>query len=107
MEDHLVEQIRQFKGIGDLCEDFVEKSHQDGIIDHARTRNSLSEEDKAKQHSCREHKRLLPSVVTQLKEVQRKSKRYKRVVDDNRINSQILVSKEEEKKTEKVKTKEE
>jgi hypothetical protein len=101
MEDHLVEQIRQFKGIGDLCEDFVEKSHQDGIIDHARTRDSLSEEDKAKQHSCREHKRLLPSVVTQLKEVQRKLKRYKRVVDDNGINSQILVSKEEEKKQKK------
>jgi hypothetical protein len=32
-----------------------------------------------------------------LKEVQRKSKRYKRVVDDNGINSQILVSKEVEK----------
>jgi DNA-binding protein H-NS len=49
----------------------------------------------------------LPSVVTQLKEVQRKSKRYKRVVDDNGINSQILVSKEVGKKTEKAKTKEE
>jgi hypothetical protein len=49
----------------------------------------------------------LPSVVTQLKEVQRKSKRYKRVVDDNGINSQILVSKEVEKETEKVKKKEE
>jgi hypothetical protein len=42
-----------------------------------------------------------------LKEVQRKSKRYKRVVDDNGINSQILVSKEVEKETEKVKKKEE
>jgi hypothetical protein len=38
MEDHLLEQIRKFKGIGDLCVDFVEKSHQDRIIDNARTK---------------------------------------------------------------------
>jgi hypothetical protein len=38
MEDRLLEQIRKFKGIGDLCVDFVEKSHQDRIIDNARTK---------------------------------------------------------------------
>jgi len=35
IEDHLVEQIIRFSGIKDFCEDFIEKSHQDGIIDHA------------------------------------------------------------------------
>ena len=34
MEDHLLDQIIEFKGIGDFGdfgEDFVEQSHQDGI----------------------------------------------------------------------------
>lgn len=31
IEDHMVDQIRRLKGIGDLGEDFVERSHQDGI----------------------------------------------------------------------------
>ena len=39
IEDHLVPQIICFHGIGDLGEDFVERSHQDGIHQHSRSRN--------------------------------------------------------------------
>jgi hypothetical protein len=56
IEDHLVEQILRLKGIGDLSEDFIEKSHQDGTIDHSRTKNSHTNEDNVKQHPRREHK---------------------------------------------------
>jgi len=35
LEDHLAEQISRFGGIGDFCEDFIEKLHQDGIVDHS------------------------------------------------------------------------
>ncbi len=31
IEDHLCVQMSRLKGIGDLGEDFVEQSHQDGI----------------------------------------------------------------------------
>ncbi len=36
IEDHLCDQILQFGGIGDLGEDFMEQSHQDGIKDQKR-----------------------------------------------------------------------
>ena len=37
LEDHLVEQMVHYKGIGDYCEDFVEQSHQDGMKEELRT----------------------------------------------------------------------
>jgi hypothetical protein len=40
-EDYLVEQLRSLHGIGDFCEDFIEKSHQDGIVDHLQTKNFI------------------------------------------------------------------
>ena len=38
MEDHLLDQTIEFKGIGDFGEDFVEQSHQDGIQEEACTK---------------------------------------------------------------------
>jgi len=99
LEDHLAEQISRFGGIGDFCEDFIEKSHQDGIIDHSRTKNSATEEMKAAQHSRREHKRLLPSVRCIANDVNNKSKRYKRVRDENGDQLNILVGKQDERKS--------
>ena len=37
LEDHLVEQMIAYNGIGDYCEDFVEQSHQDGVKEELRT----------------------------------------------------------------------
>ncbi len=31
IEDHMAKQLKNFLGIGDFCEDFIEKTHQDGI----------------------------------------------------------------------------
>ena len=99
IEDHLVDQIRRLKGIGDLSEDFIEKSHQDGIVDHSRTKNSLTHEDKAKQHSRREHKRLLPSVKCHAEHVTETSKRYKVATHENGTSSKVLVSKKEQRES--------
>ena len=99
LEDHLAEQIARFGGIGDFCEDFIEKSHQDGIIDHSRAKNSATEEMKAAQHSRREHKRLLPSVRCIANDVNNKSKRYKRERDENGDQLNILVGKQDERKS--------
>lgn len=38
MEDHLIEQMIQYGGIGCFCEDFVEQSHQYGVKEELRTR---------------------------------------------------------------------
>jgi hypothetical protein len=96
IEDRLVEQVRKLKGISDLSEDLIEKSHQDGIIDHSRTKNSLTHEDKAKQHSCREHKWLLPSVKCHAEHIAEASKRYKAVNHENDTSLKFLVSKTEQ-----------
>ncbi len=39
-EDHLCQQVCRLNGIGDLGEDFLEQSHQEGIKDHARSKNA-------------------------------------------------------------------
>jgi hypothetical protein len=39
LEDHLVDQMVRYNGIGDFCEDFVEQAHQIGVRDELRTRN--------------------------------------------------------------------
>jgi hypothetical protein len=96
IEDHLVEQIRRLKGIGDLSEDFIEKSHQDGIIDNSRTKNSLSHDAKARQHSRREHKHLLPSVQCHAEHIRNKTKRCKTICHENGTSSKIFITKSEE-----------
>ncbi len=70
IEDHLVEQLIAFLEL----EIFVKFSHHDGFIDHARTKNSMSQEAKATQHSLRKHKWLLPSVCYIVK-INHKAKR--------------------------------
>jgi hypothetical protein len=91
-----VEQVRKLKGIGDLGEDFIEKSHQDGIIDHSRTKNSLSDQAKAMQHSHRDHKCLLPSVQCHGEQIWNKSKRCKTIHHENGTSSKIFITKKEE-----------
>ena len=77
IEDHLFDQIRRLHGIGDLGEDFLEQSHQDGIKDHARSRNS-KREHAALQHSKWEEQRLHPGVKDKIAEVAKRSVRLKR-----------------------------
>ncbi len=94
-----MDQIRRLKGIRDLSEDFIEKSHQDGIIDHSRTKNLLTHEDKVKQHSSREHKWLLPSVECHAEYITETSKRYKVANHDNGTSLKVLVSKTEQRES--------
>jgi hypothetical protein len=82
-----------------LSEDFIEKSHQDGIVDHSGTKNSLTHEDKSKQHSRREHKWLLPSVKGHAEYVTETSKRYKVATHENGTSSNVLVSKKEQRES--------
>jgi hypothetical protein len=56
IQDHLCDQMLKFGGIGDLMEDFVEQSHQDGIRDDRRTRTLKNKAVVAVLHSNWEHK---------------------------------------------------
>jgi hypothetical protein len=99
IEDHLCEQISRLKGIGDLGEDFVEQSHQDGIRKESKSRNAGSREIAAIQHCRWEHKENLPTVLDKKKAVIRKSVRTKRVRDqDGNVGAAVPVSKNDEKK---------
>ncbi len=73
IEDHLVDQIRRLKGIGDLGEDFVERSHQDGIRQHSRSKNAKERADEAIQHCRWEHKRTHPAVLDKVAAMEAKS----------------------------------
>jgi len=60
IEDHVVDQVIQFYGIGDLEEDFVEQLHQTWIRDHGRTQ-TLKDRGEVANIYCRwEHKQKLP-----------------------------------------------
>ncbi len=70
IEDHLCDQMLLFKGIGDLGEDFVEQSHQDGIKDHRRLKNPASHIISAEWQSKWEHVRKHPKVLRVQRQVQ-------------------------------------
>ncbi len=61
VEDHLCQQVCRLNGIGDLGEDFLEQSHQEGIKDHARSKNAKRERA-ANLHSNWEEQHLYPDV---------------------------------------------
>jgi len=97
IEDHLVPQIIRFDGIGDLGEDFVERSHQDGIRQHSRSRNCKERVDEANQHCRWEHKRMHPAVMDKARAMEEQSIRRRKNVDENGAISWVDVSKMEEK----------
>ena len=39
IEDHLLDQIKKYNGIGWFIEDFIEQAHQFGMLDEKRTAN--------------------------------------------------------------------
>ena len=77
LEDHLMTQIKKYKGIGDFVEDFVEQSHQQGLRDETRTRGL----DRAKaflSHSNWEYKGNEINVVMAKSEMHERTKRKRK-----------------------------
>jgi hypothetical protein len=83
IEDHLIDQIRQFEGIGEFTEDFVEQAHQDGIRDGRRIRTYKDKNDAATVLSNWEFKRKLPAIQMKISKVNEASKRMKTCTDHN------------------------
>jgi hypothetical protein len=106
IEDHLVEQIVRLKGIGDLGEDFIEQSHQDGIIEEFRSKSAKSREIAAIQQCRREHKRLNPDVTGKIVEMNKCSKRTRKHVDNETgavIRLEISMKQDKKKKSQELK----
>jgi hypothetical protein len=97
IENHLVDQVVQFNGIGDLGEDFVEQSHQTWIRDHGRMQMLKDREEVANIHCRWEHKCKLPVVLQKKEDVTKASIRKKRVAINNVVTT-VPISREVEKK---------
>jgi hypothetical protein len=74
IEDHLCDQLKRFKGIGDFTEDFVEQSHQEGIRDEQRLCTLKDKNHAASTVSKWEFKCKLPSVQAKIAEMNQQSK---------------------------------
>jgi hypothetical protein len=101
VEDHLCQQVCRLNGIGDLGEDFLEQSHQEGIKDHARTKNAKKERA-ANLHSNWDEQCLHPGVRDKMDAVKRKSVRMKRCQDgQQKPVSRLIVKTQEDKENKK------
>ena len=78
LEDHLVQQMRRFKGIGCFIEDFIEQAHQFGMKDEARTRNMRDRARAAISHSKWEWASHNVKVLAAKKEICNKTSRKRK-----------------------------
>ena len=54
VEDRLLNQIKEYDGIGDFIEDFIEQAHQFGMLDEIRTANMRDRKKSSFNHSRNE-----------------------------------------------------
>jgi len=73
IEDHLCDQMTRLGGIGDLGEDMVEQSHQEGIKYNCRSRTTKSKDAVAQMQCKWEEKRKHPLVQLKKDMVQERS----------------------------------
>ena len=90
LEDHLVEQMVHYNGIGDFTEDFVEQSHQTGVRDELRTRG-LKRSRAFVSHSQWEWKRNQLGIEEARKEMEKKTskKRRKKGVVEKKMEAKL------------------
>ena len=75
-EDHLVLQMIRWIGIGCFGEDFIEQSHQTGVMEERRTGHMSNRVRAAQSHSSSEWTRtMVQSVKTEIQRVGKESKR--------------------------------
>ena len=88
-EDHLLEQMIRWNGIGDFTEDFVEQSHQQGVKEENRTRG-LRRAAAFVSHSKWEWRSNRLSVVKAKEEVKKRTSRSPRMSSRERKKSKKL-----------------
>ena len=76
VEDHLLDQIKHYNGIGCFIEDFIEQSHQFGNLDESRTGKLRDREKAYNHHSLYEWIDLIGNVIKKI-EIKENSKKMK------------------------------
>ena len=75
IEDHLLDQIIKYGGIGCFIEDFIEQAHQYGMLEERKSTNMTDRVKAAHNHSKMEMIRNNGKVINKIIEVKRKTRR--------------------------------
>ena len=75
IEDHLLDQIIKYSGIGCFIEDFIEQAYQYGMLEERKTANMRDRTKSAHNHSKMEQIRNNGQVINKILEVTRQTSR--------------------------------
>ena len=90
IEDHLLDQIIKYGGIGCFIEDFIEQAHQYGMLEERKTANMRDRVKSAHNHSKMEMIRNNGQVINKILEVKRQTSRVikkRKLQDSKTINT--------------------
>ena len=89
LEDHLIDSMEMWGGIGCFVEDFVEQAHQTGVKDEKRTKGMRNNFDKAKAHNTWEARSNDMDVEEAKIKMRAKTSRKKRKRDERVAESKL------------------
>ena len=89
IEDHLLEYLQRFGGIGDIGEDEGERGHQLGAMNEGRSKTLRDNKAKATAHASWESMMKNEKVQEQMRQVKVEAKRSMKKAPPNETNSQI------------------
>ena len=78
IEDHLLDQIIKYNGIGCFIEDFIEQALQYGMLEERKSANMRDREKAAHNHSKMEMIRNNGKVINKIIEVKRNTRRVQK-----------------------------
>jgi len=90
IEDHLLDQIIKYSGIGCFIEDFIEQAHQYGMLEERKSANMRDRAKAALNHSKMEMIRNNGQVINKILEVTRQTSRVikkRKLLDTKTINN--------------------
>ena len=82
VEDHLLDQIKEYNGIWCFVEDFIEQSYPFGMLDEKRTTNMRHRVKASFNHSKMESFSNNGEVKVKIKQVRMQTRRKKRKTND-------------------------
>ena len=98
IEDHLVNQMQRYNGIGCFIKDFIEQAHQFGMKDEKRTANTRDRCRVANSHSKWEKMAQNIQVIAKKEEVCTRSKRKLTILRGEEKKKSMKKAKEEKRK---------
>jgi hypothetical protein len=97
LEDHLVEQMEMWRGIGDCFEDFIKQAHQFGVKDEKRTSNMRDRVKAANSHSRWEWAETMSEQVKIAKtEIEKKTTRKRKAPDGPSLAERNRIEKKQQ-----------